>query len=197
MRLDGMKTATLRLAAAIGLSAGLLAAVSPASAQLAAGGGPIDITADELELVDSQHLAIWRGDVEALQGGNRMRAGQINIYFSGKSGASGAGAPGRNWGPVTRVEATGNVFFVSPQQTARGDKALYELGPNTITITGDVVVAQGKSVVRGDRMMIDVRSGKATMLSAATGRNARGRVRGVFYPDDAKNPGVAAPLRRQ
>lgn len=179
----------------LAIIAGLLAA-APATAQLSGSGGPIDITANELELIDAQHLAIWRGDVEALQGGNRMRAEQINIYFSGAGGSS-AGAPGRNWGPVTRIEATGTVYFVTPQQTARGDRGVYELASNTITMSGDVIVAQGKSVVRGDRLVVDVKSGRAMMASGAKGRNATGRVRGVFYPNDGQNPGLPAPERRR
>jgi lipopolysaccharide export system protein LptA len=174
------------------LAAAAVLAGGPASAQLSGSGGPIDITADELELIDAQHLAIWRGDVEALQGGNRMRAGEIRIFFAGSGGAS-AGAPGRNWGPVTRIEAGGTVYFVTPQQTARGNAGVYELTSNTITLTGDVIVAQGQSVVRGDRLVVDVKSGRATMASGARGRNASGRVRGVFYPNEAQSPGVQAP----
>ena len=179
------------------LLTGALLAAGPGQAQISSSGGPIDITADQLELIDAQHLAIWRGDVEALQGGNRLRADQVNIHFSGKGGAS-AGAPGRNWGPVQRIEADGKVFFVSPQQTARGNKAVYEVGPDTITISGDVIVAQGQSVVRGDRLVIEVRSGRATMASNARGRNASGRVRGVFYPNSAgANPLGVPPPRKQ
>ena len=188
-----------RLAALLftGAFLGAVLAAAPGQAQISGSGGPIDITADQLELIDTQHLAIWRGDVEALQGGNRLRADQVNIYFSGKGGAS-AGAPGRNWGPVQRIEADGKVFFVSPQQTARGNKAVYDIGPNTITISGDVIVAQGQSVVRGDRLVIEVRSGKATMASNARGRNASGRVRGVFYPNSSgENPLGVPPPRKQ
>ncbi len=175
------------------LTAGLLIAASmllarPAAAQFAPNGGPIDITANELELVDAQHLAIWRGEVEALQGRNRMRADVLNVYFNGKassSGASSGGAPGRNWGKVQRVEAEGHVFFITPTQTARGDHGLYELGSDTITITGDVIVSQGQSVVHGDRMVIDVKSGRATMQPTG-----HGRVRGVFYPNQTAAQGA-------
>ena len=133
-----------------GSIAGLLAA-APASAQLSGSGGPIDITANELELIDAQRLAIWRGDVEALQGGNRMRAEQINIYFSGSGGAS-AGAPGRNWGPVTRIEATGTVYFVTPQQTARGDRGVVGQGPlGSIRASSYAIGDRGRSIVfKGD-----------------------------------------------
>lgn len=183
-----------RLTAAMLLTASLSAA-GPAAAQFSAGGGPIDLTADQLELVDAQRLAIWRGAVEALQGRNRMHADELKIFFqegSGDARTSGA-APGRNWGKVQRVEADGHVFFVTPTQTARGDHGLYELARDTITITGDVIVAQGQSVVHGDRLVIDVKTNKATMVSAAKGRGAQGRVRGIFYPNESSTQGAPTP----
>jgi lipopolysaccharide export system protein LptA len=182
------------------LTAGLLlcAAVlmaEPAAAQFAAGGGPIDITADELELVDAQHLAIWRGSVEAVQNSNRLHADVLNIFFNGQpsSGSSSTGAPGRNWGKVQRMDAQGSIYFVTPTQTARGDHAVYELGSDTITITGDVIVVQGQSVVHGDRLLVDLKTNRATMVSDARGRGAPGRVRGVFYPNDQKVAGAPTP----
>jgi len=137
--------------------------------------------------------------VEALQGRNRMRADILNIYFAGtpSSGAASSGAPGRNWGKVQRMEADGNIFYISPTQTARGDHALYELVSNSITITGDVIVAQGQSVVHGDRLVIDVKSGRATMVSNAKGRGVSGRVRGIFYPNSTPQGAPTPPPPRQ
>ena len=189
--MDGAKTmrrGMKRLAAGLTLTACLWAV--QASAQLAPGNGPIDMSADELELVDADHIAIWRGAVDALQGQNRMRADQVKLFFSGRGGASGAtsaGAPGKNWGDVQRMEAEGNVFFVSPQQRARGDHAVYSLDTGDLVMTGDVIVAQGESVVKGDKLIIEVKSGHATMVSAAKGRGAKNRVRGVFYPNQNRD----------
>ena len=185
------------------LTAGLLCAAAlvlggPATAQLAQGSGPIDLSANELELVDAQHLAIWRGDVDALQGQNRLRADVLNIYFNGKptSGATSSNvSPGRNWGKVDHMVAEGHVYFVSPQQNARGDHAVYELGPDTITLTGDVIVVQGQSVMHGQRLVIDVRTGHATMASSGDTRSPSGRVRGVFYPNQSNASG--GPSGRQ
>ncbi len=178
-----------------GLTAGLLfftalAAAAPACAQFASGGGPIAMAADELELIDAKHLAIWRGSVDAVQGGNRVRADQISIYFSGKPTAratdSSGPAPGKNWGRVEKVEAEGNVFFISPSQTARGDHGLYQAGSDSITITGDVIVAQGSSVVHGDKLVIDLKTNQAKMVA-----DDQTRVRGVFYPSKAGATGAA------
>lgn len=164
-----------------------------ASAQLAPGNGPIDMTADELELIDAQHIAIWRGAVDALQGANRMRADQVKLFFSGRANPNGAssGAPGKNWGDVQRMEAEGNVYFVSPTQRARGDHAVYSPETGDLTMTGDVIVTQGESVVRGDKLIIEVKSGHATMVSAARGRGAPNRVRGVFYQNQTNQTGKA------
>ena len=189
-----------RLALMLALTA--LLPLTGARAQIAGGGGPIDVTADELEMFDAQKLAVWRGKVEALQGPNRMLADQLNVYFSGRTGApapnaNGQSSVGRNWGEVQRLVADGNVFFISPQQTARGLRAVYEVAPDTITMTGDVVIVTGENVVKGDKLVIQVKTGHATIVSDAKGRNQPERVRGVFYSNStssaSKPEGAAAP----
>lgn len=185
-----------RLTAGLVLAAAALVAPQ-AMAQLAKTSGPIDISANELELVDAQHLAIWRGDVDAIQGQDRLRSDVLNVYFTGKpsDGAQGSGAgqspngaqtsnaaaPGRDWGKVDHMVAEGHVFFVTPTQTARGDHGVYDLASDTVTVTGDVIVVQGQSVIHGEKLFIEVKSGHATMVPA--GPPSPQRVRGVFYPN--------------
>jgi lipopolysaccharide export system protein LptA len=189
---------------------GLTLMAPAAQAQLATGpnnNGPIDVTADKLEMVDAEHLAIWRGNVEAVQNGSRLVADTLNVYFAGKSAAPAKPAPkaagpggaslGQDWGAVQRMVAEGHVFFVSQDQTARGEHAVYELEPDTITMTGDVVVVQGDNVVKGDKLVIQVKTGHADIISNAQGRNKPERVRGVFYnggtPPASGAPAAAKP----
>lgn len=135
---------------------------------------PIDITADSGGVVNSDCASTWSGSVEAMQGRTRLRATMVQIYSVKK--ADGCGA-------LERLDAQGQVYFVTPERTVRADNALYQFSAQTITLTGNVVVVQGKSVLRGDRMVINTRTGEAQMSSTAQGRNAVGRVRGVFYPN--------------
>jgi lipopolysaccharide export system protein LptA len=198
---DALMKRLLTLVLAIAGSAASLAPTQ-ALAQLAGGKGPIDVTADQLEMVDAQHLAIWRGNVEALQDGNRLVADVLNVYFSGKTTpapgappppaptASAGGALGSDWGDVQRLVADGHVFYVTKDQTARGDHAVYEAAPDTIVMTGEVVLVQGQNVVKGDRMTIDVKTNHAQVFSDVQGRNHPERVRGVFYN---ANNAAAAP----
>jgi len=134
---------------------------------------PIDITADAQDVINSQCLSTWSGAVEALQGRTRLRAERVSLYSVKKGDTCGAS---------DRMEAEGQVYFVTPERTVRADSAVYAFVSETITLTGNVIVVQGKSVVRGDRLVINTKTGQAQMSSNTKGRNKPGRVRGVFYP---------------
>ncbi len=186
-----MKRLTLAVPALLALALTALAAV-PAAAQLATGSNaPVDITADEGEVVNSQCLSIWRGDAEALQATTRLRAQVIRVFSSPKPGVA-ANAQGR-CGATQRLEAEGDVYYVTPAQAVRGDRAIYLAETDIITITGGVVVTQGKTVARGDRMTVKVKTGQVQLESTAKGRGKPGRVRGVFYPSETAD---AAPAGR-
>ena len=170
----------------------VLAASSPAHAQVnTRSSAPIDITANQAEVVSSKCLAIWRGAAEALQDQSRLRADTISVYSKPKgSGANGQPA----CGGTDRIEADGHVFYVTPQQSARGDHAVYSAAADQIVITGDVVVVQGVNVARGDRLTFKISTREAKMESNVKGAGQPGRVRGVFYPDKADSPvGAAKP----
>jgi len=158
--------------------------------------GPIDIEGDSLEVLDAQHLAIWRGNVDAVQGQDRLRADVLDIYYTGKPTEAGQGAaagpaassqaasPGSSFGKVDHMVADGHVYFVSPTQDARGDHAVYDVASDIITMTGDVVVVQGQSVIHGQKLVIDRKTNHATMVATNDDQAGSGRVRGVFYPNE-------------
>jgi len=185
--------------------------VGAAHAQLGRGdnNAPIDATSDTLEVIDAQHLAIWRGNVEAVQNGSRLVSDVMNVYFDGNGAAPGAApakpktvspsaggsaAIGASWGAVKQLVADGHVFYVSTDQTARGNHLVYDVLPDTITMTGDVVLVQGANVIKGDKLVIQVKTGHADVISNTTGRSKPERVRGVFYnANQAAQP--AAPAK--
>ncbi|MFD1192124.1 LptA/OstA family protein [Phenylobacterium conjunctum] len=157
----------------------------PAAAQLAQNSdAPVDITADELEVVNAQCLAVYRGGAEALQDTVRLRANVLKIYYKPGSGSARAGGGvGSSCGnELDRMEAQGDVYYVTPQQRVHGDAAVYQAESTTITITGDVVAARGQDVLKGSKLVINTKTGDAQMQSGAKGRNKPGRVRTVLYP---------------
>lgn len=148
---------------------------------------PIDITANEAEVVNSKCVAIWRGAAEALQGQTRLRADTISVYSTPKAG----GAPGQPaCGGTDRIVADGSVYYVTPDRNARGDHAVYAAGADEIVLTGNVIVVQGQDVARGDKLTIRISTREARMESASGGGGPH-RVRGVFYPNRPA-PGASA-----
>jgi lipopolysaccharide export system protein LptA len=164
----------------------------PAQAQIApSSNGPIDITADNGTLVNATCESTWSGAAEALQGDSRLRADVIKAYLKKKPPS---GSSQSDCGATERIEADGNVFFVTPDQVAHGDHAVYNADADQIVMTGNVIVVQGgKNVVRGDKMTIQVASRQVMIDSTARGRGTPGRVRGVFYPNQPGTPGAASP----
>jgi len=112
-----------------------------------------------------------RGRAEVVQGQNRLRADIIDGTITG--------------GDLTRVEASGNVYFVTPDQTVRGDQAVYTFATDEVVVTGDVILTQGQNVLTGGRLVYNTRTETARMEGGA-GSNG-GRIRGVFVPRNGGN----------
>jgi lipopolysaccharide export system protein LptA len=142
-----------------------------ASAQLGKGGqGPLGINAEDFRYDPGACLAVWTGKVEATQDQMRLRADQLNVY-SHKSGGKSCS------GDFDRMEASGNVFYVTPELKARGDKAVYLVSNETVTITGRVVVSSDQGVTETNRLVLNVNTNEAHM-----GGDGGQRVRAVIYP---------------
>ncbi len=106
-----------------------------------------------------------RGRAEIVQGQNRLRANAIEATQGG--------------GGVSRVEASGNVYFVTPDQSMRGDRAIYTPGNDEVVVTGDVILTQGRNVLTGNRIVYNTR----TETARIEGGGGNGRIQGVFYPE--------------
>lgn len=174
----------------IGLGLMALAAAGPAAAQLARNSNaPVDITSDQLEVFNKTCQATWSGSVEALQDNARLRSDVLRTYA--KVGAAKPGSSSPQCGDMERMEAEGSVYYVTPDQRVRSNAATYVAGSTTITMTGDVVAANGQNVLRGQRMVINTETGQGQMQGEDKGRNKPNRVRGVFYPKQDNADGSA------
>jgi lipopolysaccharide export system protein LptA len=91
--------------------------------------------------------------------------------------------PAPTCGDVDRVEADGNVFYVTPEQTVRGDHAVYTYATDIVVVTGDVVAVRARTWRAATSMTVNTKTNDVKMESNATGRGKR-RVRAVLYPDD-------------
>jgi lipopolysaccharide export system protein LptA len=148
-------------------------AASPAAAQLSQSGGPISYSADALRYSDGDSRLTLEGKVDIVQGDARLRASTVTLLFAGAGGS----ANNLDVGDIRYLQADGDVYYVRPSQQARGDRAVYRAEQDVIVFTGNVVMAGEASVIQGDVMAVDVKSGTG-VLRPADGQ----RVRGVFRP---------------
>lgn len=169
-------------AAVIGLAG--LAAAGPAAAQLSENGGPVSYSADNLEYFDEQRRLVLTGDVDIVQDDARLRGDRVTLYFSPTSSAGGQGSAGLGSGDIERMIAEGDVYYVRPAQSARGNRAVYETAADNVTFTGNVVVASDDNVVRGETLVLSI-SSRRTVIRP----NAGQRVRGVFTPGNRSGGG--------
>lgn len=133
---------------------------------------PIEIEADELEVQDREKTAVFRGNVRLVQGPTTLRASSITVYYDGR--ATGANQQ------ISKVEARGPIRVTSEDQTARGDRATFQMASQILTLTGNVILTKGGNELRGQRLIVNLKTGESRV--EAPNSQSGGRVRGVFLP---------------
>jgi lipopolysaccharide export system protein LptA len=158
---------------------------------------PIHIEAATLEVHDKAKTATFSGNVQVVQGDTTMRCRSLVVFYGAEEGAGAAkpaatrpadsqAAPGMPQGAqsIRRIEARGGVTVVTKDQNASGELGVYDLKTKTITLTGNVVVSQGKNILHGERVVVDTATGNARVESGAT---AHDRVRALIQPGKGAN----------
>jgi len=177
---------------------------------------PIDIESDLLVVHDKEKYATFSGSVKAVQGTTTLQAKELNVHYVGgdrlapggakkegeaeaapatkvadAEGAGGAAVADKDT-QITKIEAKGEVVITSKDdQTTTSDWALYDLPAQLVTVGGNVVLTQGKNVLKGDRLVIDLKTGESRFENAGN-TAAGGRIRALFMPkqeggDDAQS----------
>ena len=167
---------------------------------------PIQIEAASLEMIDKKKEATFAGNVKVVQGDTTMTSKKLVVFYDSsqpagaapqpgqKAGSKSAGAPSAPMqsatpGPggsssIRRLEARGNVVVTQKDQVVTGENAVFETRTNLITMLGGVVLTQGKNVLRGDRLMVDMTTGVSRVESD------NGRVQGLFVSSGQGTPTI-------
>jgi lipopolysaccharide export system protein LptA len=155
---------------------------------------PVHIESAPLEVRDKDKVATFSGDVRVKQGDTGMRSKTLVVFYEGgETAGGGKSMPAATPGPggeqkIKRLEARGNVVVTQKEQTATGDLGIFDMKSNVVTLTGNVMMPQGKNVLRGDKLVVDLTTGVSRVES---GKNGTGRVQGLFLP--GSQPGAAVP----
>ncbi len=124
---------------------------------------PVEVTADRLDISQSDGTAVFSDNVLIVQGAMRLSAGRVLVVYSADTQS------------IARLEATGGVVLVSGEDAAEAERADYNIDDATIVMTGDVLVSQGPSAISAERMSIRLDNGTAEMT---------GRVKTILQTSD-------------
>jgi lipopolysaccharide export system protein LptA len=125
----------------------------------------VEVTADNLNIDQTNGQAVFAGNVIVVQGDLRMAAGQVQVTYSNTEGDS----------RVTAVTASGGVLVTRGEDAAEGAEARYDIENGLLVMSGNVLVTQGATAISGDRLTVNMETGNGTV---------DGRVRTVLGAGD-------------
>jgi len=111
---------------------------------------PVEIAADSFEIDDSTGSAVLKGNVRVKQDSMRLSATRVDVDY----GADG--------GDIERLHGRGDVILVSGEDVAEGNEAIYTLSSGNVLMTGEVIVTQGRNVISGDKLDINLTAIRAS-----------------------------------
>ncbi|HTJ56024.1 MAG TPA: LptA/OstA family protein [Devosiaceae bacterium] len=144
---------------------GALPALAASAVAVPTPTGKISITGDSFVVDDATHQATFTGSVFVDHPEIKVNADKV-VAFYGQGGASN----------ITNFEATGNVKIVTKDQTATGEKAVFDPKTHVLRLTGNVIVVGSTGRVRAPELVVDLKKKTSEFSSGKTG----GRVTGVF-----------------
>lgn len=152
------------IAIALTVMAASLAAM-PAHAQKKK--SKVSIESDQMELFESKNLAVFKGNVRARQKNVSLNSTNLIATFAKTKGGGT---------DVTWLETKGGgIKIKTPSQTITGDRMKMNVKANTAVVTGKVTVIQGTSVVKGERLNVNLNTNESKF--------DKGRVKFSFDPD--------------
>lgn len=136
-----------------------------AQAQVSFGGmqqdtsAPVEVSADNLSVNQSDGTALYTGNVVIGQGEMRLAAPRVLVVYATSANR------------IERLEATGGVTLVNGAEAAEAERADYNINDGTVVLKGNVLVTQGQNALTSDQMTVNLDTGTAQM---------NGRVRTVL-----------------
>lgn len=132
---------------------------------------PVEVTADNLAVNQTDGSAEFTGNVLIVQGIMRLSADRVLVIY--KTAGESGGKAG-----IERLEATGNVVLVSGPDAAEAQRAEYTIDQGTIVMTGNVLLNQENGTLASNRLEVNLTSGTARMA---------GRVKTILNPNGGSN----------
>ena len=112
---------------------------------------PVEVTAEGLDVNQTDGTAIFTGNVLIIQGEMRLAAQRVLVVYNQEEGG------------IKRLVASEGVTLVSGPDAAEADDADYTIESGVILMTGNVLLTQGPNALTSQNMTINLIDGTANM----------------------------------
>ncbi|TDH62611.1 hypothetical protein E2C06_10755 [Dankookia rubra] len=172
-------------------------------------GGPVDVTAtDGIEWRQAEQVVIARGNARAVRAGVTVEADRLLARYRPARQPAGAAAPQQAAAPmdatpggnneIWRLEAEGRVKITTATDTARGDRAVYDIDQAVLVLTGrDLSLTTAQQVITAkdsleywSQKRMAVARGAAVVTEPAENRRVAGDTLVAYFLEGAGGPGA-------
>lgn len=116
---------------------------------------PVEITSQDLELDQEKGTAVFTGDVIVKQGAITMTCQKMIVEYAEDA------VTGKN--EIQIIRMFGGVTFVSADEAAESQRAVYTLTTDIIEMFGNVLVTQGPTALSSDKLTYNLNTGDGQM----------------------------------
>jgi len=117
---------------------------------------PVEVTAESLAVDQTDGSAVFTGNVLVTQGEMRLQAGEVRVEY------------GASANEISRLHATGGVLLVNATDAAESASAVYTIASGEVVMSGDVLMTQAKATIKGQTLVINLKTGTGRMEGGVT-----------------------------
>ena len=130
---------------------------------------PIEITSQQLEILQQQRQSIFSGDVVVTQGDMTLYAKQLIVFLQSDEDQ------------FERLEATGGVRVIQLDRIATATKATYYQLDERLVLSGNANVVQGGNQISGEEITLYLQENRSVIKSSEGGR-----VKAIIIPEQVQ-----------
>ncbi len=149
----------------------LVAPLATAAPEPAGTDGPVEVTADRLEVDDQAKVLVFAGNAVARRGALTIYGDRLTVRYIGEKRE------------IDQVVAEGHVRLLHEGRTATGAKAIFFQREERIVLSGSPRVSEGENFIQGHEITMFLNDKR----SVVTG-SAGSRVNAVFTPKGDTKP---------
>tara|TARA_B100001564_G_C20611585_1_gene657850 strand:+ start:269 stop:682 length:414 start_codon:yes stop_codon:yes gene_type:complete len=124
----------------------------------AANAKQIKITSDKLEIIRTENISIFSGNVYAMEDNLEIWSERLNVTSS------------KDQKKIKELNAEGQVKILREGLSIKGNKARYDPIKNKLIVFGEVEVMQNENIIMCDKIVVDLENSSSIMSSGLTTR---------------------------